>query len=83
MPFAYNIRVMFVRIIIITHNDRALFNLNALVSSLGTIVPTALSTIVPRTSTRAFKLNTALLLCVINIIIIYRSIKGWTISLQW
>ena len=83
MPFAYNIRAMFVRIIIITHNDRALFNLNALVSSLGTIVPTALSTIVPRTYTRAFKLNTALLLCVINIIIIYRSIKGWTISLQW
>ena len=41
MPFAYNIRVMFVRIIIITHSDRALFNLNALVSSLGTIVPSA------------------------------------------
>ena len=41
MPFAYNIRVMFVIIIIITHSDRALFNLNALVSSLGTIVPSA------------------------------------------
>ena len=43
MPFAYNICVMFVRIIIITHSDRALFNLNALVSSLGTIVPAAYS----------------------------------------
>ena len=41
MPFAYNIRVMFVRIIIIAHSDRALFNLNALVLSLGTIVPAA------------------------------------------
>ena len=60
MPFAYNIRVMFVRIIIITHSDRALFNLNALVSSLGTIVPSAM---VPRASTRAFKLNSALSLC--------------------
>ena len=35
MPFPYQIRIMFVRIIIITHSDRALFNLNALVSSLG------------------------------------------------
>ena len=41
MPFAYNIRVMFVRIITITHSDRALFNLNAFVSSLGTTVPSA------------------------------------------
>ena len=43
MPFAnrLNIRVMFMRIIIITHSDRALFNLNALVSSIGTIVPAA------------------------------------------
>ena len=41
MPFAYQIRIMFVRIIIITHSDRALFNLNALVSSLGTIVAAA------------------------------------------
>ena len=41
MPFAYNIRVMFVRIIIITRSDRALFNLDALVSSLGIIVPAA------------------------------------------
>ena len=41
MPFAYNIRVMFVRIIIITHSDRALFKLNAPVLSLGTIVPSA------------------------------------------
>ena len=41
MPFAYNIRVMFMRIIIITHSERALFNLNVLVSSLGTIVPEA------------------------------------------
>ena len=67
MPFAYNIRVMFVRIIIITHSDRALFNLNALVSSLGTIVPSAYGTMVPRASTRAFKLNSALSLCVIII----------------
>ena len=41
MPFAYNICVMFVRIIIIAHSDRALFDLNDLVSSLGTIVPAA------------------------------------------
>ena len=41
MPFAYNIRVMFVRIIIKAHSDRALFNLNAVVLSLGTIVPAA------------------------------------------
>ena len=41
MPFAYNIRVMFVRIIIITHSDRALFNLNARVEARGTIVPKA------------------------------------------
>ena len=68
MSFAYNIRVMFVRIIIITHSDRALFNLNALVSSLGIIVPTALGTMIPRASTRAFKLNSALSLCVIIIL---------------
>ena len=41
MSFACNIRVMFVRLTIITHSDCALFNLNALVSSLGTIVPSA------------------------------------------
>ena len=41
MPFAYNIRVMFVRIIIITHSDRALFNLNARVEARGIIVPKA------------------------------------------
>ena len=41
MPLAYNIRVMSVRIIIITHSDRALFDLNALVSFLGKIVPAA------------------------------------------
>ena len=35
------IRVTSVRIIIITHSDRALFDLNALVSSLGGIVPSA------------------------------------------
>ena len=64
MPFAYNIRVMFVRIIIITHSDRALFDLNALVSSLGTIVPAALGTIVPR----AFKSNSVLSLCVIIVV---------------
>ena len=72
MPFAYNIRVMFVRIIIITHSDRALFNLNALVSSLGTIVPSAYGLghyMVPRASTRAFKLNSALSLCVIIILL--------------
>ena len=40
MPFTYNIRVMFVRIII-THSDRALFNLNARVEARGTIVPKA------------------------------------------
>ena len=77
MPFAYNIRVMFVRIIIITHSNRALFNLNALVSSLGTIVPlrpTALGTMVPRASTRAFKLNSALSLCVIIILCVYNDI---------
>ena len=68
MPFAYNIRVMFVRII--THSDRALFNLNALVSSLGTIVLAALGTMAPRASTRAFKLNSALSLCVIIIIVV-------------
>ena len=68
MPFAYNIRVMFVRIIIIIHSDRALFNLNAFVSSLVTIVPAALGTIVPRASTRAFKSNSALSLCVIIIL---------------
>ena len=69
MPFVYYIRVMFVRIIMITHSDRALFNLNALVLSLGTIVrrPAVLGTIVPRASTRAFKSNRALLLCVIII----------------
>ena len=33
------IRVTSVRIIIITHSDRAPFDLNALVSSLGGIVP--------------------------------------------
>ena len=72
MPFAYNIRVMFVRIIIITHSDRTLFNLNALVSSLGTIVPSAygLGHYGPRASTRALKLNSALSLCVIIILII-------------
>ena len=70
MQLAYNIRVMFMRIIIITHSDRALFNLNALVSSLGTIVPApmALGTMVPRASIQAFKLNSALSLCVIFII---------------
>ena len=68
MPFALCICVMFVTIIIITHSDRALFNLNALVSSLGTIVPSALGTMVPRASTRAFKLNSALSLCVIIIV---------------
>ena len=41
MPFAYIIRVMFVRIIIITHSDCALFNLNARVKARGTIVPKA------------------------------------------
>ena len=41
MPFAYNIRVMFLRIIIITHSDCALFNLNARVEARGTIVPKA------------------------------------------
>ena len=41
MPFAYQIRIMFVRKIIITDSDRALFNLNALVSSLGIIEPAA------------------------------------------
>ena len=77
MPFAYNIRVLFVRIIIITHSDRALFNLNALVSSLGTIVPSAYGTMVPRASTRAFKLNSALSLCVI-IILTYNSYYSYS-----
>ena len=57
MPFEYNIRVVFVIIIILTHSDRALFNLNALVSFLGKIVSAALSTILPGASTREFKSN--------------------------
>ena len=72
MPFAYNIRVMFVRIII-TQSDRALFNLNTLVSSLGAIVPAAygLGHYCPSSLTREFKLNSALSLglCVIIIIL--------------
>ena len=62
MPFAYIIRVMFVRMLIITHSDRALFNLNALVSSLGAIVPSAygLGHYDPSSLNRAYKLNSAL-----------------------
>ena len=70
MPFAY-IRVMFVRIIIITHSERALFNLIALVSSLGAIVHAAygLGHYCPSSlHARAFKLNSALSLCVIIIL---------------
>ena len=82
MPFAYNIRVMFVIIIIITHSDRALFNLNALLSSLGTIVPSAyaLGSIIPRASTRAFKSNSALSLCVIIIVRTYNFYPQWTLD---
>ena len=58
---------MFVGIIITTHSDRALFNLNALVSSLGTIVY-QIVTMVSRASTRPFKLNSPLSLCVIIIL---------------
>ena len=70
MPFAYIIRVMFVRIIIITHSDRALFNLNALVSSLGTIVPSAygLGHYGPSSLHSGYKLNNALSLYVIIIL---------------
>ena len=67
MPFAYHIRVMFMRIII-THSDRALFDLYALVLSLETIVPATLGTIVPRASTMAFKSNRAFSPCVIIIL---------------
>ena len=70
MPFAYNICVMFVRIIIITHSDCALFNLNALVSSLGTKVPPAygLGHYGPSNLHSGSKLNSALSLCVIIIL---------------
>ena len=53
--------------IIITHSERALFNLNARVKARGTIVPKG--TMVPRDDTRAFKLNRARSLCVIIIIL--------------
>ena len=61
------IRVTSVKIIIITHSARALFDLNAPVSSLGGIV--LFGTIPPWASTRAFKSNSALSLCVIIIIL--------------
>ena len=43
-----------------TNSDRAQFDLNTLVSSLGTIMPKAAGTIVPLATTRAFKSNSAL-----------------------
>ena len=64
------IRVTSVRIIIITHRDRALFDLNVLVSSLGEIVPLAYGlghySLLGLHS--GVKSNSALLLCVIIIL---------------
>ena len=54
--------------IIMTHSERALFNLNARVEARGTIVPKAVGTMVPRDDTRAFKLNRTRSLCVIIIL---------------
>ena len=55
--------------IIITHSERALFDLNARVEAQGGIVPKASGTILPWASTRAFKSNSALSLCVIIILL--------------
>ena len=73
MPLAYNIRVMFARIIRITHSDRALFNLNALVLSLGTIVPAAcgLRHYCLSGLHSGFKSNSAVSLCVAIILSAY------------
>ena len=56
-------------IIIITHSERALFDLNVRVEAQGGIVPEAYGTISPRDDTRAFKSNRARSLCVIIIIL--------------
>ena len=54
--------------IIITHSERALFDLNARVEAQGRIVPEAIGR-GPRADTRAFKSNRARSLCLIIIIL--------------